>query len=198
MRDYKHIDRYLNQLYGDIYAQPEDGGHKDLAKKVVDFWMERMTTCHSVLDCGAGEGFCQPLFEHWGISYEGIAIGQDVTIAQNKGRNVKKMDFSFLDYPENSFDLVFSRHSLEHSPFPLLTLMEWYRVSRSWLGIVLPAPEWYTYKGLNHYSVMNKEQIENILDRAGWSVLWHDVDEQPFNKEGVMKPHEYWYMCEKK
>lgn len=198
MRDYKHIDRYLNQLYGDIYAQPEDDGHGGLAKKVVDFWMERMTTCHSVLDCGAGEGFCQPLFEHWGISYEGIAIGHDVTIAQNKGRNVKKMDFSFLDYPENSFDLVFSRHSLEHSPFPLLTLMEWYRVSRSWLGIVLPAPEWYTYKGLNHYSVMNKEQIENILDRAGWSVLWHDVDEQPFNKEGVMKPHEYWYMCEKK
>jgi hypothetical protein len=107
------------------------------------------------------------------------------------------MDFSFLDYPDNSFDLIFSRHSLEHSPMPLLTLMEWARVGANWLGLVLPAPEWYTYKGLNHYSVMNFEQVQVMLDVAGWHVMWKDIDELP-NGDGIVAPHEYWLMCERK
>lgn len=200
MRDYKYIDSYLNRLYGDIYEQPEDDGHTHLARKVIDHWMSRMSTCHSVLDVGAGQGFCQPMFEKWGVSYEGVAIGEDVIAAQEKGRKVKVMDFTFLDYPDNSFDLIFARHALEHSPMPLLTLMEWSRVAKNWLGIVLPAPEWYTYKGQNHYSVMNLEQIRNLLDVAGWNILWERVDEIPFDQKHpeALKPHEYWLMSEKK
>lgn len=137
------------------------------------------------------------IFERHNVTYEGVAIGEDVQVAQSKGRNVKKMDFTFLDYSDKSFDLVFARHALEHSPFPLITLMEWHRVAKSWLGIVLPAPEWYTYKGLNHYSVMEKGQIENLLERAGWRPIWMDVDEKAFGKTAAVKPHEYWYMCEK-
>ena len=47
---------------------------------------------------------------------------------------LKNADYNFLEYPDNSFDLVFSRHSLEHSPFPVLTLMEWYRVARDFMS----------------------------------------------------------------
>ena len=147
MRDYKYIDGYISKLYQDIYIQPEDAGHTKLAQKVIDFWMSRMTTCTSVLDVGCGQGMCQSMFEKWGVSYEGVALGEDVIVAQEKGRNVKRMDFSFLEYPDDSFDLLFARHSLEHSPCLFFTLMEWARVSKNWLGIVLPAPEWYTYKG---------------------------------------------------
>jgi SAM-dependent methyltransferase len=200
MRDYIHIDQYINKLYGDIYEQPEDLGHTTLAIEVIDKWMSRMTTCHSVLDVGCGLGFCQPLFENWKVSYEGIAIGEDVVNGRALGRNVKRMDFSFLDYPDNSFDLIFSRHSLEHSPMPLLTLMEWGRVSANWLGLVLPAPEWYTYKGRNHYSVMNLEQALQMLNSAGWHVMWQDVKEMLFDvkNENSLTPQEYWLMCEKK
>ena len=200
MKDYKHIDGYINKLYQDIYEQPEDAGHTRLSQKVIDSWMSRMTTCHSVLDVGCGTGFCQPMFERWGIKYEGVALGMDVVVAQEKGRNVKRMDFSFLEYPDNHVDLIFSRHSLEHSPFPLITLMEWARVAKNWLGIVLPAPEWYTFVGQNHYSVMNMEQIKNLLDVTGWRVLWEDVKFLPRDKEkpDEILPHEYWLMSEKK
>lgn len=197
MRDFKHIDGYLNKLYSQIYAQPEDSGHTNLAQRVIDHWMSRMTTCHSVLDCGAGQGFCQAMFERWGLIYEGVALGEDVIIAQERERSVKRMDFSFLEYPDNSFDLIFARHALEHSPMPLITLMEWARVAKNWLGIILPAPEWYTYRGQNHYSVMNMEQIKNILDVAGWNVMWEEIIELP-NGDGVMIPNEYWLMSEKK
>jgi hypothetical protein len=200
MREYKYIDQYLNKLYGDIYEQPEDMGHTRLAQKAVDHWMSRMTTCKSVLDVGAGQGMCQSMFEKWGVKYEGIALGEDVIKAQALNRNVKIMDFSFLEYPDNHVDLIFARHSLEHSPMPLITLMEWARVAKNWLGIILPAPEWYTYAGLNHYSVMNIAQIHNLLDVAGWKILWDEVKTLPPDKDKPeeLLPHEYWIMSEKK
>jgi SAM-dependent methyltransferase len=201
MRNWTRHDQYVTKLYSDVYEQPEDAGHTVLAQRVIDHWMSRLTTCQSVLDVGCGTGFCQPMFNKWEISYEGIALGEDVVTAQSLGRNVKRMDFSFLEYPDNSFDMIFSRHSLEHSPMPLLTLMEWARVSQNWLGIVLPAPEWYTFKGRNHYSVMYLEQAKNMLDVAGWNVIWDEVDHMapdPSHNSEDKKPHEYWIMCEKK
>jgi SAM-dependent methyltransferase len=203
MRDYKHLDRYLTTLAADIYPQPEDEGHTALAYKVIDLWMSRMTSCTSVLDVGCGTGFCEDMFKVWNTEYQGVCLGEDYIVARDLGRKVKKMDFHYLDFPDNAFDLVFARHSLEHSPMPLLALMEWARVARSWLGIILPAPEWYGYKGRNHYSVMNHDQIENLIARAGWKVMWNDIDyrakgdmKTEENPEGLI-PHEYWLMCEK-
>jgi hypothetical protein len=68
------------------------------------------------------------------------------------------------------------------------------------LGIILPAPEWYTYAGLNHYSVMNIAQIHNLLDVAGWRILWDEVKNLPPDKDkpDELLPHEYWIMSEKK
>lgn len=198
MRDWTHHDQYITKLYGDIYPQPEDEGHTELARKVINHWMSKMETCKTVLDVGCGTGFAQRMFEKWNVKYEGICLGDDYIEATNHGRNVRKMDFSFLDYDDNSFDLLFARHSLEHSPMPLLTLMEWRRVATNWLGIVLPAPEWYTYTGRNHYSVMNWEQLKNLLNVAGWNLLWEDTDFRVFEQQsGLTKPHEYWAMCEK-
>lgn len=207
MRDYSHIDSYLNELLKDIYPQPDTEGHIVLAQEVIDFWMGRLTACNSVLDVGCGEGFCQPMFEKYGVKYTGIALGQDVANGKSKGRNVSKMDFSFLDFPNKSFDLVFSRHSLEHSPMPMLTLMEWRRVARAWLGLVVPAPEHYTFDGLNHYSVMTIPQLGSLLDQAGWKIIWQDikmltVDDGPWTAPDVPPPthevqQEYWLFCEK-
>jgi SAM-dependent methyltransferase len=203
MRDYRHIETYLNKLIGDIYLQPEPDGndlHGSLAARVIYHWMSRLTSCESVLDIGAGSGFCQPVFESLGVKYEGIALGEDVSAAQALGRNVKKMDFSFLEYPDNSFDLLFSRHSAEHSPSPLLSFMEWRRVSKQWLGLVVPSPDWYSYVGRNHYYVLNIEQWKNLLDVAGWHVIWEETDRLPPDPRSpeITKPHEYWLFSEKK
>lgn len=194
MRDYTHIDRYINELLQDVYPQPEDPGHTSMAQSIIDRWMSGLPECKSVLDVGAGQGFCQPMFERWNVEYTGVALGADVIEAERLGRNVKRMDFSFLDFDDNSFDLVFSRHSAEHSFSPLLSLMEWHRVSKTWLGLVVPAPEHFGYGGRNHNYVLNLEQWGNVLERAGWRPIWHN--HTPRSPENDV-PMEYCIFSEK-
>ena len=50
---------------------------------------------------------------------------------------------------------------------PLLTLMEWHRVAKKYLMLILPNPDYYTYLGRNHYSVMDKQQAKWLLRRSG-------------------------------
>ena len=173
-RNYYYIDKYLNELMQDIYVQPWDVGHDAWAREVVFQWGDEINP-ESILDVWAGEGFCQDIFKEIGIeNYVGVAIGDDVITARKLGRNVFNEDFHFLPYAAESFDMVFARHSLEHSPMPLLALMEWHRVAKYWLCLILPNPEFWTYTGRNHYSVLQSEQAEFLLNRAGWNVIWKE------------------------
>lgn len=186
-RNYSRIDGYLHELSNDVYPQPEDEGHLKMAMDVIDSWKEHIRTCRTVLDVGCGEGFCQPLFESLGTSYTGVSLGDDLAVAWKHNRNVIQADFSFLEFPDNFFDFVFSRHSLEHSPMPLLTLMEWHRVGTKYLGLVLPKPDYWKFGGRNHYFVLSLNQVRVLLARAGWNPIRISMD----------KDNEYRVLCEK-
>lgn len=188
-RDFTNLNIYLNELMNDDYGQVPDDGHTLMAQQVMNSWIRNMTTCHSVLDVGCGAtAFLSETFESMGMKYEGITLAKDGVAAQNLGKNVKIMDMSFLEYPDESFDLIFARHVLEHSPMPLLTLMEWRRVAGSWLCVILPNAEHYGWTGLQHYSVLHPKQVEFLFERSGWHIIWTDFT----------NPTELRYMCEKK
>lgn len=184
MRDYSNFDSYLTELYRDVYAQPDDDGHIELAHKVID-WM-KVDNSESVLDVGCGTGFCQPMFQKKGLSYTGVCFGADFQAGQKLGYHVLRLDYNFLDYSDNYFDVVFSRHSLEHSPFPIITLLEWHRVGKKFLVLVMPNPENYTYVGRNHYSVANPHQIVWWMRRAGWKLT-----------QARITKTEFWFVAKK-
>lgn len=185
MRNYQHVDEYLNELKGDIYPQPEDEEHTELAEKFINEYISKLE-CKSVLDVGCGTGFVQPMIENLGMKYHGVCLGEDYKQARKLKRSVFRCDFSFLPYSTERFDLIFSRHSLEHSPIPLITLMEWHRVSIKWLALVMPNPDYWDWMGRNHYFLGNMKQIRWILRRAGWKIERHDVSDK-----------ELWFLCEK-
>ena len=182
-RAYNRFDEYYEELLQDIYPQPSDEWHTEEMSRIINEWVAPLGI-GSVLDVGCGEGEAQEFFLQHDIAYWGIAQGNDVIAAGT--RNVSEADFNFIDSNDNSYDLVFSRHSLEHSPFPLITLMEWHRVSSKWLCLVLPNPAHFTFVGRNHYSVMDASQSAWILRRAGWVI-----------EKFRISPEELWFLCYK-
>lgn len=160
MRDYTRIEEYLNKLQKDIYEQPPDDGHTEWAREAIKSLTPLDVRTKKVLDIGCASKFCEHFFVKWfGMTY----TGQDYFVDES--------DFSFLPYDDDEFDLIFARHVLEHSPMPLLTLMEWHRVCRQYAIIILPAPEYWQTFGRNHYYVLPKEQWWNLFDLSGWKVL---------------------------
>lgn len=176
MRNYHFFNQYLNELEKDTYYQPQNGDmHLVWATDIIDQWVSELDVME-VLDVGCGVGFCQPIFEKYDIQYEGITTNtEDLQDGHKKGRNISGEDYNFIDSNANSYDLVFARHSLEHSPFPVLTLMEWHRVAKRYLIVVNPKPEYVTWVGRNHYSVATVEQLRFWMERAGWRVIKENI-----------------------
>jgi len=215
VRDYSRFDDYLNRLSADIYSQPEDSGHTDWCKDAIELLPSNV---NSVLDVGCGTGFAQDLLKVQ--SYTGITASEnDRKVAREKKRNVRLGDMTYLTFNNESFDLIFARHVLEHSPFPILTLMEWYRVSRKYLLLVAPAPEYWNVHGRNHLSVAYKNQLWWYLTVAGWNIvktndmttadlpylLTYTDNNERKKAEKPLEPYpgppqvvEYRFLCEKK
>jgi len=101
------------------------------------------------------------------------------------------MDQSFLDLPANSFDLLYARHVLEHSPFPLLTLFEFNRVmkEKAYAYIEVPWAESIHADNPNHYSILGKRSWLHLFRKARLSVL-KDVVVEFELIDGT--PDEYW------
>lgn len=189
VRDYTNIERYLNQLLTEVYPQPPDDGHTALANTVIDHWCSLLQDLPSILDVGCGQGQMIPLLQKYCPRVHGVTLGPDVEICLDKGLEVRRADMTFLDqFRDESYQMIFARHVLEHSPMPLLTLMEWYRVAKQWLMLIVPRLGYYGAQGQNHYSVLARENWTDLLKRASWHVVWDDDSE----------PTEWRWFCEKK
>lgn len=188
MRNFSNFNRYLNILFIDDYGQPPDEGHEEMIRTVMEKWISNMDS-KTVLDVGCGAtAVAEPYFRERGIEYTGISLGKDAELAMAAGKNVIKADMTFLDmFEDGSFDLIWARHSVEHSPMPLITLFEFHRVSKAHLCLIVPRPQFFGRTGLQHYSVLYKDQWEFLMERAGWGVIWRDENAQ-----------EYRFMAEKK
>lgn len=76
-------------------------------------------------------------------------------------------DMHDLPFADDSFDLVASRHSLEHVLIPYLALMEMKRVSRKYLLVVVP---WDSEKSLNWPDHLH------VLGKGGWEAMFRQLD----------------------
>lgn len=168
LRDFSHLDIYLNRLIPDVYPQPPDEGHTAMAYEVFDRWVAALQGVKSVLDAGCGDtAFMKPRFEAIGMKYTGIAL-------ETSNPEVINRDFTFTGFRNGEFDLVFARHALEHSPMPIITLMEWHRISKHFLCLINPNPSYYGKIGRNHYSVVEKDQLIEWARIAEWFPIWED------------------------
>lgn len=116
-------------------------GVTDRANQYIEKYLNPILTKESrVLDVGAGDCLNCNLLKDKIAYWEGINKGPDVVTSQEQGYNVKDMDFHFLEYPDNSFDLLIAVSTLEHAACPPLMLSEMHRVTKKHVFVQMPVP----------------------------------------------------------
>lgn len=174
---YRRLDTFLQKLHGDIYPEAPSSLHTSITRQMFDRLMQMhpQKPGAKVLDVGCGQGVALEVFKAAGLDPLGITLGPDVEACRAKGLNVEAMDLSFLDFPDDTFDLVWCRHALEHSVFPFFTLSEMHRVLKPGgvLYVEVPAPDTSCnhQTNPNHYSVLGLSMWLQLIQRVGFPAV---------------------------
>ena len=121
----KIAEKYAQQYFDDLADVP-----------YIDKFLEKLSINGRILDVGSGPGqFAKHMLEK-GFEVIGVDFSKEmVEIAKNKVPNVefRHMDMRQLDFPDSSFDGVFSAYSLIHIPSEevLKTLQGFHRVLKA-------------------------------------------------------------------
>jgi len=174
---------YNEWLYtAHIYDEGTSPMHEQLTKQIADKYVGPLNLAKDakILDLGCGPGyFLDWLKANEFTNYLGVSLSPgDIKLCEEKGHTIKKYDMSFLPqregYYDESVDFIFLRHALEHSPYPIFTIMEYNRVLKqgSKMYIEVPAPDCerrHEYN-LNHYSILGENQLVALLTRCGFNI----------------------------
>jgi len=210
--------RFYNEwLYtAHLYDEGDSGMHEKLTAQVAENYITPLNLPKdaTIVDLGAGPGyFLDYLKKNEFTNYVGVGLGtKDNAICRSKGHTIKEYDISFLPqsdgFTDESVDLIFLRHALEHSPYPIISLIEYNRILK--LGgrmyIEVPAPDCDRKHefNLNHYSIMGSTQLHALLHRTGFEVEKFDTIEFTINVEAEgeetknLNERYFAIMCRKK
>jgi len=193
---------FISRLYKDVYTEAPSFSHTNITDGVIDGLFEKKLIKPGirVLDAGCGMGPALEKFRSLGIEAEGITMSQDETeyLSERKFL-VHRMDFSFPKFEPHSFDFVWARHILEHSPFPYFTLNQFNLILKNESLLYIEVPQanspFKHESNYNHYSVLGREMLESLIERSGFEI----IDEYIFDLEGMNKEeeHYYGYLCRK-
>ena len=156
--------------------------HKGLTEQVVKQYIDplNLKKDSKILDLGCGPGYF--LDEMKSRSYTdltGVTLSPgDIKICEDKGHIIKKYDLSFIPqsegYYDESVDFIFLRHALEHSPYPIFSLMEYNRILKQFgkIYIEVPQPDCDRKheENLNHYSILGQNQLAALIVRTGFNI----------------------------
>lgn len=209
--DLVKIKFYNEWLYANhIYDEGDSQFHKELTTQVVQKYIDPLNLPKDakILDLGCGPGyFLDEMKQREYTDVTGITLSPgDVKICEDKGHKIKKYDLSFLPqtdgYYDESVDFIFLRHALEHSPYPIFSLIEYNRVLKqgSKMYVEVPAPDCERQHefNANHYSILGSMQLGALLIRAGFNIdVFNNLefDLQVPDNEGNLKTCKEKFYC---
>ena len=172
--DFSRLEGHLKRINSTIYPDLEMGYHAEITKTAINQFVlsEKIS---KVLDIGCGRGSALKVFKENGLDATGITLGdEDLDICIKSGYNVHKMDMSFLEFEDNVYDLVWARHCLEHSPMPIITLFEFWRVLKDGGFLYVEVPEDLSphLENPNHYSLLSDHLWQSLFRRVGFELQY--------------------------
>jgi SAM-dependent methyltransferase len=159
-----------------------------------------------ILDIGCGDG--------WSLEYlgqgcpEGLAFSQPekrfrntcgvemihelVEYAQSKGRKVIQGDIRHLVIEENAFDLIYTRHCIEHLDDPLLALENMAKMLKPGGTLLAIVPkedkDLNLHKSVHSYQFRDDDELARLVTLAGLTVT-----ESFCRQEYTYRKRKYWY-----
>jgi SAM-dependent methyltransferase len=172
-----------------LYDEGETELHKKMTAEMVTTYIDPLNLHKdsAILDVNCGTGyFLNEMKDREFTNVLGITLSE-VNAAQcrQKGHKVKEYDPTFLPqsdgFYDESVDLIFCRHYLQHSPYPIFSLIEYNRLLKlkGKIYIEVPAPncERMHEYNQNHYSVFGPRQLDALLARTGFKIdSFNDID----------------------
>lgn len=216
------VDLLKLKLYHDwiysthVYSEGQSTYHKGLTKNMIERYVDplELKKDAKILDLGCGPGYFLDEMKLRGFTNViGVTLSEpDIKLCESKGHTVKKYDFSFLPkkagFHDESFDFIFVRHSLEHSPYPIFSLAEFNRVLKHGCKIYIEVPQPNCERGheynSNHYSILGHNQLNALLKRTGFSTdQFNNLDfdlnlEKEVDGKNVFKEKFYCILATKK
>lgn len=169
---------FLDRVEADVYPEELSEPHMEITRRAFERLRGHLQLgpATRVLDVGCGQGPAFPLFHSVTQHVVGVTLSEvDVEACRAQGYDVRRMDQSFLAFENESFDVIWARHVVEHSIMPLFTL-HGFRAAAKPGGILyleVPAPDTDCHheNNPNHYSVLTKSSWRSLLGRSGFSVI---------------------------
>lgn len=160
------LQKHLEEVQNTIYIEPDIEYHR----VIIDSQIDKLHDFKDVLDVGFGTGYSLKKFKEKGFNVTGITMNPK----ELEGfENVFYMDMCSLDFEDKSFDLVWCRHSLEHSLIPFITLLEFKRVLKDGgkLYVEVPSDNILHIENPNHYSLFADHTWLAIFRKAGFRLF---------------------------
>lgn len=189
---------YNNWLYNShIYDEGDSEFHKYLTTETVKTYVDplELPKDSRILDLGCGPGyFLDEMKEREYTNVTGVTLSKgDVALCEKKGHVIKQYDLSFLPqvdgYHDESVDFIFLRHALEHSPYPIFSLIEYNRLLKQHGKIYIEVPQPDCERkhelNLNHYSILGELQLAALLQRTGFDIVTFNKMEFDLNLGAV-------------
>ncbi len=191
----ERFKQHLETLRKTVYSEPKFPWHESIIDSAFDQFVKN-GSFKTALDVGFGTGYSLEKFKKLGIKPIGITLdSNELQCALLLKYDVHLMDMAFLDFDDEYFDLVWCRHTLEHSPMPMIALMEFNRVlgKSGYLYIEVPADNVMHIENPNHFSVLSDGAWQALFRKAKFTLLhrgqftvvhpngkqkWHDIYNQ--------------------
>jgi SAM-dependent methyltransferase len=195
---------YYEFVLGQVYAEGNSPFHRTITYDVIERFVDPLNLNQQckILDLGCGPGYFLEAMRDRGYSdVTGITLSpEDIESCRSRDLQVEQRDMNFLRETDESVDMLFCRHSLEHSPFPYITLLEYNRVlrPRGILYIEVPRPDCERphESNANHYSILGRTMWLNLMKRSGFDVDWYEYDFPVKTSDGQTFQEQYYiFVC---
>lgn len=198
--DKTKFDRYNAFALSTIYSEPEEGNfHTGLIPQVMDAFLPEFDLQKDarILDIGCGQGvFIREANKRGYCRVTGItASKEDFDMCCLSGHQVLWSDFSDITMTDETADFIWCRHALEHSPYPLFTLLEFNRLlspnGKIYIEVPAPGCDRVHENNPNHYSILGPQMWASLLNKTGFEVMFVKDVQLSLNIDGQQVKETY-------